>query len=242
MRQGVFDSVQYFARTELPKPPKGTIGFAFDSLSPHILEAVKELQTGAMEYLTGDIKETVRNAISAGLEAGKSPREIARGLRDILGLSSNQEAAIRNYERLLRDGKREVFTRALRDKRFDGTIEKAFQKSGLTEEQIAKQVAAYRKRMVAHNAETIARDTSLKAQKLAQRLSWESAVEQGIASRERLTKERIGVNDERERPEHVAINNEVRPFDQPYSNGEMWCGELDWGCRCVDRYSQRRAA
>ena len=79
--------------------------------------------------------------------------------------------------------------------------------------------------MIAFNAETHARSAALDINRLAQRMSWEDAAAQGIVDRTRLMRMRIGVNDSRERPEHVAINNEVVAFDEPYSNGEMVPGD-----------------
>jgi hypothetical protein len=87
--------------------------------------------------------------------------------------------------------------------------------------------------MTAFNAETNARTAALDAQRSAQRLVWEEAIESGAVARGDVTKTWRGVKDERERPEHLAMEGETVQFDQPFSNGEMIPGESTYNCRCI---------
>jgi hypothetical protein len=164
------------------------------------------------------------------------PRTIARDLRDRLSLAPTQEAAVENFQRLLEDGDTEAFTRELRDRRFDGTIRKAFAGGGLTKEQVAKMVESYRLRMETFNAETIARTAALDAQKLGQKLTWDAAVARGDLDGGRLTKTWTGVMDSRERPEHVAMEGQTVPYNDPYSNGQMVPGDDEFNCRCISLF------
>ncbi len=45
------------------------------------------------------------------------------------------------------------------------------------------------------------------------------------------TKTRMEKQDMRTRPSHRALRGEVRPIDEPYSNGEQYPGERDINCR-----------
>lgn len=244
MRQGVYDAAQYFAKTQLPVPPSGTLGFAFNSLSPFVIESVTDLNTKVMQTLSDSIRDVVRAHVENGIRDGVGPREVARNIRGILGLSTKQLETVENYRRSLEGGARsavlkDALGRELRDRRYDGTVAKAIKEGEqLPKEKIDKMVAAYTKKMVQHNAETVARTTALDAQKAAQDLSWKQAIEQGIVDKDKLYKTWIGVMDDRERPEHVAMEKETVPFDMPYSNGEMIPGESTWNCRCVSQYSQ----
>ena len=223
------DAVPYFGKDIPGVHPK--IGVTFDYLNPKVVEAVKRMDTEMMRGLADSVRETVRTAIHTGLEAGVNPRETARGLRQVLGLAPNQLEAVTNYERSLRgiDGAGNPLTRALRDKRFDATV----RKGDLTEPQIQKMVDAYRRRMVAFNAETQARTATLDALKLGQELSWRDAMDKGFVPSGALVKQWKGVMDDRERDEHIAMEGETVPFDQPYSNGEMVPGESTYNCRCL---------
>lgn len=238
IRQGLEKNVLYFAR-DLPKAGKvdGVLTVAFDWLNPRVVDAVRGLETKVVTTLQADVRETVRAYVENGLRDGVNPRTVARSLRSVIGLAPNQETAVRNFEAALRSGTRKALTYQLRDRRFDGTVKKG----ALSEAQITTQVAAYRKRMVAFNANTNARTAALDAMKLGQRLSWQDAIDKGIVEADRLMKEWITVLDGRERPEHNAQNGDTVPFNEPFSNGEITPGESTYNCRCVARVFQARA-
>jgi hypothetical protein len=240
LRAGIIDGVKYYGRT-VPVPPVfGTLRIGFDVLSPTMIEAVRTLETRVITRLETDTRATFVQVVERGIRDGVSPKATARLVRSTLGLAPNQETAIANFEKALRGTNPNASPTdyALRDRRFD----KLLAKGELSEAQIDKMVSVYRKRMIAHSAEVQTRTAALDAQRLAQRLSWEDAISKGIIDRDRLMKQRVGVADERERPEHVAINDQVRHFDAPYSNGEVVSGDLSWQCRCLDRYFVQRAA
>lgn len=210
----------------------------FNELSPHIIQAARELDTRVVASLREEIRETVLNHARRGLEQGVNPRTVARGMREVIGMSPNQEAAVANFERMLREGDREALTRKLRDRRFDRTLQRALGKdgTGLTEPQISKMVDAYRRRMIAFNAETHARTAANDALKAGQRLAWEDAIRRGIIDRDRLYRTWLDSRDQRVRPEHVLMHGETRQFDERYSNGQLVPGETEWNCRCRERF------
>jgi len=233
LRDGVEAATKALAK-DLPGAAKGV---APNPLSPQVVQGIRELNTRVMTTLGEDTRETVRAFVENGLRDGRGPKDIARGIRDILGLAPNQEAAVRNFRRMLEEGDAEALTRLLRDRRFDGQIEKAFAGDGLSEAQIDKMTAAYRQRFVAFHAETVARTASLDAQRLGQRLTWEDAVARGEVDGSRLTKRWSGVLDDRERPTHLAMEGETVPWDRPYSNGQDIPGDDEYNCRCLSMYS-----
>lgn len=240
-RDGVTQAAKAFAK-DLPTAAR-EVGFGgFDVLNPDVIEGIRTLESKVIQTLEGDVRETVRAFTERGLREGVGPRTIARELRTVIGLAPNQVDAIANFRNMLEAGDREALTRALRDKRFDRTLVKAFAGEGLSTAQIDRMTDAYAKRMVAFNAETHARTAALDAQKLGQQLTWDQAVERGDVDGEKLTKTWTGVLDDRERPEHVAMEGETVPHDQPYSNGQMIPGETEWNCRCVSLFSLLRAA
>ena len=139
---------------------------------------------------------------------------------------------------MLRDGNPDVLRRSLRDRRFDGTIKRAFGKGGkgLTESQIQKMVAANRRRAIASNTARHSKDASLDATRAGQRLSFEDAFSKGLAKREETWKRRHSVGDSFVRPVHAEIDGEPQQFDDPYSNGEIVAGDSSIACRCSDEY------
>jgi hypothetical protein len=197
---------------------------------------VRALDTKVVQTLKSDVVDVVRAHVENGLRDGVNPRVVARELGQVIGLAPNQEAAVRNFRKLLEAGDPEALVRKLRDRRFDSTI----RRGALGPEQIEKMTEAYRRRMIAFNAETNARTASLDSMRAGQRLSWQSAIDSGIVDGSRLVKRWSGVLDARERPEHVAMEGETVPFDQPFSNGEMTPGESTYNCRCIALMREQR--
>jgi hypothetical protein len=244
IRRGVEANVGYFAR-DLPKGGKvnGQIVIGFDVLNPKTIEGIRTLDTKVVQTLAEDTREVVRALVENGLRDGKNPRAIARELRQVVGLAPSQAAAVDNFRRMLEEGDREALTRALRDRRFDRTLERAFgaDGKGLSTEAINRQVEAYRRRMIAYNAETNARTASIDAMKLGQRLAWDDAAEKGLVDRQLLVKTWRGVKDSRERPSHFAMEGQTVPFDQPFSNGQQIPGESEFNCRCIPIVREKRS-
>lgn len=230
MRENVTSGVKYFAKD---LPVKKTVNFAFDNLSPDVVRAVKQLESRVITDLEDSVRETVRQRVLRGIVDGESASKIARDLRSVVGLSPSQQTAVDTYEKLLRDGSKRALDRQLRDKRFDKTVAKG----SLSDEQVTRMTEAYRKRSIAHNADTVARTAVLDSQKLGQALSYEQAVQQGIIDGSQLQKTWVGVMDDRERDEHVAMEGETVAYDSTYSNGEDIPGESTYNCRCISRYT-----
>lgn len=236
MRSGIVDGVKFFSR-DIPKKPGVTIGF--DILSPDTITAIRNLETKVVSSMADDVRETVRAYVENGLRDGDSPEKVGRTIKSIIGLPPKQEEIVRSFRSLLEAGDPDALKRQLRDRRFDQTLDKAFAgEKTLSEEQIDKMVTAYRNRAIAQNAQTVARTATGDALKLGQKLAIDSAIDQGIYDRSSLTKRWKGVMDTRERPEHVAMEGETVPYDEPFSNGEMIPGDSTYNCRCVPIYRQ----
>lgn len=225
------DAVGYFGRD---------LGIGFDLLNPVMVDAIRGLDTRMMQTLKADIREVARATIQRGLERGVGPRTTARELRAVVGLAPNQETAVDNFRRALQGDASagSPLDRALRDRRFDRVV----RRGNLTPEQIDRMTDAYRRRMLAFNAETNARTATLDAMKLGQDLAWREARDAGLIPDGALRKQWKGVLDVREREEHVEMEGETVPFDQPYSNGEMIPGESTFNCRCLSIVYVERAA
>ena len=213
IQQGVKKNVDYFTRY-LPKAGKvnGTVVVQFDVLNPRIIDAVRELDTRIVKSLADDTRAGIMTAVEQGLRDGKHPRDIAKQIKASVGITPKQEQNAQKYEAKLRDA------------------------GNLTESQIEKRVAAYRKNAVQNNATVTARTAALDAMKLGQKLTWDDAIAKGIVDGDKLTKTWKGVLDERERPTHVAMQNQTVPYNSPYSNGQMIPGDTEFNCRCISIY------
>ena len=232
----VSENVAFFSK-ELPMLGKrgGVVVSQFNILDPEVVPAIRALNTKVIETLKGDVRETLRAFVENGLRDGKPPATIARQVRSTIGLAPNQVDAVANFERMLRDGDLTALNRKLRDKRFDRTLRKALGKggTGLTDAQIERMTAAYRKRFVAFNADTNARTATLDALKLAKHESTKGAIKAGLLDPARMRSRWVNSGDGKVRDLHVEVNGEVVPFGQPFSTGEVIPGSSVFNCRCI---------
>ncbi len=234
LREGLRDATRYHAR-DVPLRAR-TVAATFDTLAPQVTEALRRLDTRVMAGLSRQVRETVREHIAAGIEAGVGPRTMAVELRAVLPLAPNQAEAVRNFRRAIerQEGAASPFAYELRDRRYDGTLRAG---EPLTTAQVRTMTDAYRRRMIAFNAETTARTAALDTMKEGNRLAWENAADAGVLDGMQLQRTWRGVLDDRERPEHVAMEGETVPMDEPYSNGQMVPGDDEYNCRCVEQFS-----
>jgi len=209
-----------------------------DLLNPRVIDGLRKLDDRVFMKMVIGTQETLQQAIGRGLADGMGHRAIAREARAAIGLAPNNERAVANFEKMLREGNPDVLRRSLRDRRFDGTIKRAFGKGGkgLTEKQIQKMVAANRRRAIASNTARHSKDASLDATRMGQRMSFEDAFSKGLAKREETWKRRHDVGDSFVRPVHAEIDGEEVQFDEPYGNGEIVAGDSSIACRCSDEY------
>lgn len=242
LRSSVGRSIAYFAREIPPPPPAAPAGasvrIGFDVLNPRIVDGIRTLETKVVTGLQDDVRETVRAYVENSLRDGTHSSVIARNLRSVVGLGPSQLQEVQNYRDALNgENGRSIKDYTLRDKRFDRTIAKG----DLTPDQVDKMVERYTERRIAQNTETVAHTASMDAMKMGQHLSMADAVERGIYDPDRLVKTWVGVMDARERASHVAMEHETVPWDQPYSNGQNFPGQDEFNCRCLSRYTQRKA-
>jgi hypothetical protein len=232
----------------LPFARSTTVNIAFDFLNPRVVDAIQTLESRALSTLADEQADTVRQVVHRGIEAGVNPRALVPQLRNAIGLAPNQELAVENYRRALLDGDfAKARGYALRDKRSDPVMRRLAKDGGtLTEAQVERMTAAYRKGWQGFNAETHARTAALDASRAGQRASWEAAIEQGGLDRSRMMKRWVATMDDRTRPEHEAAHGIEVQIDElfPVDGGVQVPGENAYNCRCVAlyRYELRKAA
>lgn len=224
-------------------PALREIAIRFDALSPNVLAAVQTIEGGSFGYLQAEMRAGLRSAIERGIQAGKGPRTIARGLQNVLGLTPYQEGILANFRAALEDGD---FAKALgyvlRDKKFDGTLKKAAEAGKrLTPTQVDQMTAAYTRRYKAYNAEVHARTTALTAQRVGAQEAWRQAAAE-LGDDVIVVKVWNATLDARVRDSHRAMNGKKALLDGKYPNGDSYPGESEpWNCRCVETYKVQKA-
>lgn len=234
----------------------------FGVLSDRIIQSSRELQTVAIDRLKVAVRETVRQAVVEGIEAGVNPRTVAREVRASVGLSPTQERWVANFRRELETGDRAALNRVLAKEQIRRPDGARISRSGhagnqgltqlqlqrlsarlgtdpLPPDQVNTLVEAYRRRLLALNAEAHSRTIALQSQKVSQQATWEDLIARGQVDPTRVRRTWLIVGspngDGRNRPEHREMDGQVVRWGERYSNGQMVPGETDWSCRCLER-------
>lgn len=220
--------------------------FSFSQVNPHAVSFVQQYEMGLIREMTSETLTTVRDIINAGVAAGDNPIDIAREIRGHIGLTERQSQAVRNFRRLLEGRDGSALSRALRDRRFDGSVRRHVSGArALSSDQIDSMVERYRQRYLRYRAETIARTEAKRALGTGNQLLWNQAVNAGRVDEADVTKTWITVGDHKVRRTHVELNKRIVGLNEPFtcSEGEiMYPGDpgadvgLTANCRCTCVY------
>lgn len=140
------------------------VGVTFDPYDPTLARAAKELDLKLIRGFTQQQRQVTRRALVEGMTSGASDLDIARNFRSSIGLTPAQDRYVRSYRAALEAGSSNALNRQARDRRFDGTVERAIDEDDIIPpDKIDRMVDRYRERLVALRAETIARTESTRA-------------------------------------------------------------------------------
>lgn len=241
-----------------------SLGGVFNVLNPRVIDAVRTLGRAVTLRIGEQVRETVREAAETGLREGVNPRVVAKRIRGAVGLSPNQAKAVENFRAELLTGDRSALSRVLGrgqirtpsgeiihraahaggqglGKRDLAMLRARLGEKALTADQVERMVEAYRKRLLALNTEAHARSIALDSQRLAQRMSWQDAIDRGLIAAHRVRRTWLATagpqGDGRNRPEHLELHGATVGFDERYPNGQLVPGESDYNCRCGERFT-----
>lgn len=235
VREALRDDIARAMHAMNPNVPRTLVTARFDLMSPVILDAVQKQEVAYVTGQTTVMKTAIREQVAAGLRDGTPTAQVARELRETLGVTTYQKGVIRNFRQALLDKDPRVFSYALRDKRFDATLQKYLAgETTLSPERIESIVAAYERRTLARNATLQARELASHSTKIGNQAAWREAAGNDAQV---LKTWRHSHASKEPREEHVALDGVEVPIDQPYPNGDQYPGENDnWGCKCVETY------
>lgn len=216
---------------------------SFDITNPFVFRVLQENRARVIrEFLQGQERAT-RAAVLDSFQRGLSPAEQARAFRDSLGLTEMQVEAVNNYRRLLVAGDKAVFDRALRDRRFDPTIRRAFDSgTPLTTAQLDRMVDRYRERSLIHRSEVIANSEALRAVFEGNEAMYLQAIESGNLDPNSITQKWKTTLQSNVRRSHRAMHDQVVPFGSEFTSGSgnksrhpggFGRAEEDINCHCA---------
>lgn len=195
-----------------------SVGISFDIGHPTAAALMRQNQLEFVREFTDQQAAATRDALALGLDLGHGFTPMARAFRASIGLNAPQTAAVANYRRLLRMNSSQALDRALRDRRFDPSVERAIDGGEpLDEAKIDRMVEAYRRRMLAERAETIARTESVKILSEAQEMAMAQAIDTASINVATVTQtwHCLMINS---RETHIAMDGQVQPYGVPFQS------------------------
>lgn len=220
------------------------LAIGFDPSHPRAAQLARASRLSLIREMVDDQRLAIRNAISAAFEQGTGTAGIARAFRGAIGLTSGQEQWVRSFETQLRELDARVLSRALRDRRYDRTLERVLRdRTPLSERQIEAMVERYRARALIYRSENIARTEALRATSQAREEALRQMVEQTRMDPARVRRVWNAVRDARTRDAHRDMQGQETTIEEPFVDGEgnqlMWPGdpsapaETTINCRCT---------
>ncbi len=214
----------------------------FDQTNPFAMQIARDNQLRLVREFTQAQARATREAIVEGIRTGANPIQQAKNFRDSIGLTEHQVRAVNNYKRLLSEGDKAVFDRALRDKRFDSVVRRAIEDGKpLTRTQIDRMVSRYRERFIDFRARTIARTEALGSVHSGNLAMYEQAIAAGLDPAS-LSEEWNTALDERVRGSHSSMHRQIINFGEMFVSGRgnitrhpggFGVAEEDIQCRCA---------
>lgn len=212
--------------------------------------------------ITADVRTAVQSTLQAGLSEGRNPRSIAldivgridpaTGKRSggVIGLGDREQMWARNARNRLLTLDESYFTLKLRDKRFDGTVQRAIEQGQMLPiSTVDKLMDRYRDNALRYRGEQIGRSEALAALNRSERLSVQQALETSGLPKSAATKiwEDSGLPNTRH--SHKELDGQEVGIDEPFVSpvtgalmmqpGDTSLGapaEETVGCRCHVRY------
>jgi hypothetical protein len=256
----------------LPKNVRGPDGnrvtFRYDMRNPSAERLLRRASSDLVTRISGDQVESLRRALTAGMEAGQNPRTTAlriagridpatgRRAGGIIGLSGPQAGYLDNARGYLGAGDARYFGLELRDRRLDGAIRAAMEAGRPVPAALRERaLTRYSDRMLKHRADMIARTETLNAMRAASHDAIDQAAEVAGLPDDAIERVWSDTGDGRTRPDHAAANGQTVGKNEPFIVGGealMYPGDASLGasgaqtiaCRCVEtvRVDWNRAA
>lgn len=243
----------------------GLVIFRFDMRNPRVEQDLKTVSSKLIMELTEDIRQNVRNALQQGMIEGANPRATALNIvgridpvtkkrtGGIVGLTEKQGHWVRNTERYLKQLDPKYFNLKLRDKRFDSIVKKAIEeKKPLSDADVSRLTTAYKNKALKYRGDNIARTETIQSLNRGEYMANKQLVEEGLVSRDAVTKEWDDTGDRKTRSTHLSMGKTYgkgkgigldEPFVSPSGAKLMFPGDSSLGagadeishCRCKMR-------
>lgn len=227
---------------------------------------LKNYSSQFISNISNEVRESIKETLADGMARGINPRETAlnivgrknlstgKRIGGTIGLAANQTRWVNNARLYLLNLDERYFNLSLRDKRFDTIVRKAIDtKQPLSKEKISQLITAYESKALKYRADAIARTETMQAINRSEHMAIKENIEEGLITKDMVTKYWSNSGDERVRISHVNLGNKYNKqnsigFDEPFEtiNGSklLYPGDISLSadlkeiihCRCKCEY------
>lgn len=235
------------------------VAVRFDARNPTAEAWLANHSSQAVTEIVDDQRAAIRTALTEGMTRGDNPRTTAlnivgrqdpatgRRVGGIIGLTSQQAGYVANARAELLSGDaatmERYFSRARRDKRFDGVVRQAIREGKPVDAAtVTRLTSRYADRLLKLRGENVGRTESMASLNGAQFEAYRQAVAKGTVRPNAVRKVWIATRDLRTRDTHRALNGDSVGLHEPFANGLMYPGDPAGpareviNCRCTLRY------
>lgn len=152
-------------RVKLPSIRKATLTYRFDADRPEARAWASKEAGNLIREVSTEQRDMVREYIARSTSGEFTVQQVARGTRDVVGLTSQQAGWVENFRN------REILEQMNMGKTFD----EAYAAS-------EKATARYQKRIHKYRSETIARTETIRASSEGRQQAWQQGLEDGFIS------------------------------------------------------------
>jgi hypothetical protein len=148
--------------------PAERIGLSFDQQSPDVVAAFQRAGAARVREITDETRRALQQLVTRAYESGRHPRELAREISQLVGLTTRQEAAV-------------------------ARLRAALEAEGLTGARLERRVGQVARRLLRQRAETIAQTEANRAMNDGQRAAWSRLEAAGQLSPQQFAREWVTV-------------------------------------------------
>jgi hypothetical protein len=197
----------------------------FDPVDPPAARFAAQNRLDLIQEIDEQTRSMIHDVLLEGARSGANPKDIAREIRDSIGLTDHQTKIVANYRRQLEDGQyAAALRRELSSGNSDRVIASAMRSNkALSKAQIDQAVDRYRTNMIARRAEDIARTEGLRVAHRGSEELYRQAVERGDLQAEQIERtwnhhpgKKSSKND---RAFHKVMHGQVRGYGEKFVSG-----------------------
>ena len=177
-----------------------------DLVNRHAVEWAQTRSTDLVTEVERDTRDAIRTAVVESVSGtGKTVRDVARELRDVVGLHSRQQRAVSAF--------REKMTNQLTDKHPRWSADRLA-------EEVNRKTSRYGDALLRYRSEVIARTEVVRAESEGQLTLWKEAKAQGLLDPDRTVRVWITTPDDRLDEACEEMDGEEVALDEPWIVGD----------------------